>query len=108
MQDEVFKSTLHYQEHEDVLYHQTSQPSENLILSRNAELRKNPGVIKDLGAGKEGGTWGRQVATIPLIMLEKAKRNGYDLFSKDAKHASNEMFRFLQSEDGKKCLVQGN
>lgn len=107
MYDGVIQSKLHYQDHEDVLYHEQTQPTEDLILEYNAELRKNPGAIKDLGAGQEGGTWGRMVATIPMIMLEKAVRNGYDLYNRDAEIASKEMHRFLQSADGQLCLIRG-
>jgi len=48
--DEVFRSEFHYQEHTGELTHKLTQPSEDLILQRNAELRKNPGVIQDLGS----------------------------------------------------------
>jgi len=106
--DQVFKSDLHYQEHTGVLTHKLTQPSEDIILNRNAELRKNKGVIKDLGAGSEGGTWGRMVATIPLNILEKAKREGYDLDSTDKDFASKELFRFLNTPIGKACMVQGD
>ena len=105
--DEVIRSDIHYQDHTDVLTHKTSQPSEDLILDRNAELRKNPGVIKDLGSQSSGGTFGRQVASIPLIMYEKAIRDGFELNHKNAKHRQSEMFRYLKSTEGKLCLVQG-
>ena len=103
---EVIRSDLHYQEHTGELTHKTSQPSEDVILARNAELRKNPGVIQDLGA-QSGRPWGRQVASIPLIMYEKAMRDGFDLTSRDAKTRSDETARYLRSDEGKKCLVQG-
>jgi len=105
--DEVIRSDLHYQEHTGVLTHKTTQPSENLILERNAELRKNPGVIRDLGAQGKDGSWGRQIASIPFIKYEEAIRAGFELTSGDAEYRSKELFRFLQSEEGKKCLVQG-
>ena len=76
--DQVIRSDIHYQEHTGELTHKTSQPTEDLILARNAELRKNPGVIKDLGT-QSGESFGRQVASIPFIMFEKAIRDGYDL-----------------------------
>lgn len=104
--DSVIKSEVHYQEHTNTLTHKTTQPTENLILDRNAELRKNPGVIRDLGQGQSGGTWGRQVASIPFILFEKAIRDGYKLNSKDQKLAASEMHRFLQSAEGKTCLVR--
>lgn len=91
---------------DDQLHHLQTQPTEDLILNRNAELRKNPGVIHDLGAQGSGGTWGRQVASIPEIMYYAAIKNGYQLNSKDKDTASKDMFRFLQTEEGKKCLVR--
>lgn len=102
----VIKSEIFYQDHTDELIHKTSQPTEGLILDRNAELRKSPDAIKDLGAGQEGGTWGRQVASIPFIVFEKAIRDGYQLNHKDREFAGREMHRFLQSDEGKSCLVR--
>ena len=69
--DSVFKSEVHYQDSTDVLTHKVTQPSEDIILARNAELRKNPGVINDFG-GKGSQTWGRQVASIPMILFDNA------------------------------------
>ena len=105
--DQVIRSDVHYQEHTGVLTHKTTQPTEDLILERNAELRKNPGVIQDLGAQSKDGTFGRQVASIPFIMYERAIKDGFELNHKDSDHRSKELFRFLKSEEGKKCLVQG-
>lgn len=102
--DEVIKSNIKL-DSDGSLYHETTQPSEDLILERNKELRKNPEVVRDLGSNK-GGTWGRQVASIPFIVYEKAIRDGYDLNSKDSEHAQKEMFRFLKSEEGQKCLTR--
>jgi len=104
--DEVFRSDLHFQEHTGELTHKLTQPTENLILARNAELRKNPGVIQDLGK-QSGGVFGRQVASIPMIMYEQALRDGYQLNSGDKEHQGKEMARYLQSTEGKQCLVQG-
>lgn len=104
--DEVIRSRVHYQEHTDTITHVTDQPTENLILSRNQKLRNNPGAMRDLGEGSEGGTWGRAVANIPFIMLEKAKRDGYKLDAPDKETRSKELFRFLNSEEGKKCLIR--
>lgn len=105
MQDGVFKSEVVFQKHEDKMYHKLTQPSEDIILNRNRELRKNQGAINDFGKGTQ--TWGRMVASIPLNMFEKAKRDGYDLESKDAEIAQRELNRYLQSTEGKMCLVQG-
>ena len=107
MSDEVFRSEFHFQEHTQELTHKLTQPTEDIILQRNAELRKNPGVIKDLGAGDgKGGIFGRQVASIPLNLWEWAVRNGYELNSGDNEHRSKELFRFLKSEKGQTCIVQ--
>ena len=101
--DEVFKSELSIeQEH---LVHKLTQPTENLILERNSELRKNTGAIRDL-SDDEGQDWGRMVASIPLVIWHKAIKDGYDLYSKDSKVANKELFRFLQSAEGKMCLVR--
>ena len=106
--DDVFKSDFHYQEHTGELTHVLTQPTEDLILDRNRELRKNKNVIRDLGQGQEGGTWGRQVATIPMNVFEAALRDGFEFNSKNATHAAQEMNRFLQTPMGKSCLVQGD
>ena len=58
--DGVIKSEYKMQPSEGRLYRQMTQPDQGLILNRNAELRKNPGVIKDL-------SFGRQVLTIPEV-----------------------------------------
>lgn len=107
MMDEVIRSDVHYDDSTDVLTHKTTQPTENIILERNAELRKNPGVIRDLGKQMNGGTFGRQVASIPFIMYEAALRAGFELNSGDSEHRGKELFRYLKSDEGKKCLVQG-
>jgi len=106
--DEVFKSEFHYQEHTGELTHKLTQPTEDLILDRNQELRKNKGVLNDLGHGQEGGSWGRQVASIPMNIFEKALREGFELNSRDKTHGEQEMNRFLQTPMGKACLVQGD
>lgn len=103
--DEVIRSDIHYQEHTGVLTHKTTQPTEDIILTRNAELRKNPGVIQDLGK-QSGESWGRMLCSVPFIMYEKAIRDGYELDATDKQFRSDELFRYLKSEEGKKCLVQ--
>lgn len=96
--DEVIKSEIGVQAHTGELFHRTSQPSEDLILERNAELRKD-NVLGDL-------SFGRQVASIPFILWEKAKRQGFDLDCKDSAIAEKELMRFLATEDGRKCMVR--
>ena len=104
--DQVIGQRFHWQPHTEKLTAETFQPTEDLILARNAELRKNPGSLNDLGQGNEGGSWGRQVATIPEIMFNKAIKDGFDLMSTDTQRAAREMQRFLASTEGKMCLVQ--
>lgn len=101
----VIRSDIIYDDSDDKLIHKTSQPTEDLILDRNAELRKNPGVIQDLGA-QTGETWGRQVASIPFIVYEKALRDGFELNHTDHEYAGKEMHRFLQTVEGRACLVR--
>lgn len=107
--DEVIRSDIHFQEHDETLTHVQTQPTEELILQRNKELRKNPGVIKDLGEELPGGSWGRSVASIPFITYDWAIRNGFELNSGDAEHRSKELFRFLKTEKGQECIIrEGN
>ena len=101
MNDEVFKSKLVYQPHEDKIYRELTQPTEKIILNRNAELRKNPGALKDL-------SFGRMAASIPFNVYEKAIRDGYQLNCPDKTIRQRDMHRFLQTVEGKACLVQEN
>lgn len=103
--DGLFQSRIKYQAHEDKLYHALSQPTEDLILGRNAELRKNPGAVNDFGKGTQ--SWGRLVASIPFIKYEQAKRDGFDLDCKDQQIAQQELNRFLKTTEGRMCLIQG-
>ena len=66
-----------------------TQPSEELILERNAELRKNPGALRDL-------SFGRQVASIPMVVYDKWMREYPKLRSPDQKEASDELMRILR------------
>jgi hypothetical protein len=100
--DEVFKSELYF-EH-DHLVHRLTQPSEDAILERNKRLRQNTGVINELK--DEGETWGRMLCSIPMIIWDKAIKDGFDLNSKDSKTANKELFRFLETDIGKACLVE--
>ena len=96
--DEVIKSRFVYQPHENRLYHEQTQPTEDDILSFNQEARKD-NLFNDL-------SFGRQVACIPFIMWNKAIRDGYDLACPDSKIAEKELFRYLQSDEGKVCMVR--
>lgn len=101
MADEIFRSRFVYQPHEDRLYHELTQPTEDLILKQNAELRKNPDAIK-----KNGFLGGHWLCQIPANRVEKAIRDGYRLNSPDADIRRKELFRYLQSEEGQACLVR--
>lgn len=100
----VFLSKFIADEAEGVLHHECTQPTEDLIFARNQELKKNQDLMRDLGKGTE--TMGRHIANIPFITYEWALREGYDLRSPDRKIRSAEMFRFLNSEVGKKCMIR--
>jgi hypothetical protein len=101
--DGVIKSE--FLTHIDEIAHKQTQPSETLILARNAELRKNPGVLYKLGE-REGHEWGEMVASIPFNMFEKAIRDGYALNSSDPDIAATAMTNYLLTPEGKACLVQ--
>ena len=102
--DGVISSEIKFEQGHIV--HKTTQPTEGLILERNAELRKNEGVIQDLGA-QSGETWGRQVASIPFVVWEKALRAGFQMTHRDSSFANKELFRFLQTPEGQACLIRG-
>ncbi len=63
--------------HEDKIYRRLSQPSRDLILNQNAELRKNPGVIRDL-------SFARHTFRIPKIDMEVLKKKYPVLVDGDA------------------------
>jgi hypothetical protein len=96
--EKVIRSRIVFDDAEDKVYHETSQVNEDAILENNANLRKD-NVYSDL-------SFGRQVASIPIIMWEKAIRDGYDLTCKDAQIAERELFRYLRSDEGKLCMVR--
>jgi hypothetical protein len=101
--DEVFKSELYF-EHDHIV-HKVTQPTEDIILERNKRLRNNTGVINDL-KDEDGETWGRMLCSIPMIIWDRAIKDGFDLNSRDAKTAEKELFRFLATDIGKACLVE--
>ncbi len=102
--DGVFTTEWHYQEHDGQMTRVFDQPSKNLILERNKQLRLNPGALQDLGA-QSGGTFGRQIASIPEIVFMEAIHNGYDLLNKDRDIATRELNRFLRTDIGRACMV---
>lgn len=91
--DGVLRADYVYCNHDDTFTRALTQPTEDLILDRNRELRKNPGALRDLECG-------RQIASIPLNIYYKALRDGYNL------NSDKGMFAFLQTDLGKACLVQ--
>ena len=93
-------------EHCNTITHKLTQPTEDIILARNARLRQNQGIINDLGHKSEGGTWGRLMANVPLILWNKAIKDGYDLDSKDKEIRDSERIRYLTTTvEGRACLV---
>jgi len=96
--DQGLVSEFHHTAHTDEIHHRLHQPNENLILERNKRLRNEPEAFRK-------NDYMTQVASIPLIMWEKAIRDGYQLNCKDREIADKELMRFLRSENGKKCLV---
>ena len=96
--DEVIKSQFHFQEHTGELTHVRTQPTENLILTQNAEMRKD-NILGDL-------SFGRQVASIPFVLWEAGIRAGYAMNSPDPEISQREIFRFLKSDMGKPCMVR--
>jgi hypothetical protein len=101
--DEVFKSELYF-EHDHIV-HKLTQPSEDLILERNKQLRNNTGAIREL-KDEDGETWGRMLCSVPMIIWNKAIKDGFDLNSSDGKIARRELMRFLATDIGKACLVE--
>ena len=97
LNDEVFKSD--YVRVGDTVKRRLSQPTESLILERNAELRKDPGAIKDL-------EFGRWVGTIPLNDYEALCRKYPELSAGDGKQRQECLLKILNSEEGRKYLVQ--
>ena len=105
------KQELHYQNHTDTLTARLTQPAEKIILERNAQLRKNPGSIRDLGQveGKNkthSQTWGRLLCSIPNLMYAQAIKAGFAMDSSDSKLAEKEINRFLLTDEGKQCLIR--
>ena len=104
IQEGAIRQEFHYQPHTGILTAERTQPTEKLILDRNARLRDTPGAMKDLGDGSDN-TWGRLEASIPNIIFEGAIRDGFDLMNTDAKIMASETRRFLRTPLGKACMV---
>jgi hypothetical protein len=96
--DEVIRQDLHWQPHTNTLTTIRTQPTQELILDRNREIREND-LMGDL-------SFGRQIASIPMNMWEEAIRDGFSLNHPDREIGERELHRFLQSPKGKQCLLQ--
>jgi hypothetical protein len=94
----VIRSRVVFDDADNKLYHEQTQPTEDIILEDNANLRKD-NALRDL-------SFGRQVASIPFILWDKAVRSGYDLNSPDSDIAAKELMRFLRSPEGQVCMVR--
>ena len=94
--DEVFKSE--YEVQGDKLVRALTQPTENLILERNNELRKNPGMIRDL-------SFGRWLATIPFNDIEALRRKYPELVHGDAQLVAQTWMKIFHMPEYRKFLV---
>ena len=98
MSDEVFQTA--FKEEEGKLYRILTQPTEDLILERNKQLRNNPGSLKDL-------EFGRQVASIPFNIWEKWRREYPELTQGDAAQRKQCILSLINgTELGRACKVQ--
>jgi hypothetical protein len=98
--DGLWLERFRWQPSEGVLYRELSQPSRDLILQRNAELRKQPGALRDL-------SFGRLALTIPLEDLDALRAKYPDLASRDAGIRSAAWKRFIASAESKPYRVKG-
>lgn len=99
--DGVMRVDYHHCAHEGRngrTYATLDQPSRKLILERNAELRKTPGTLKDL-------SFGRQLASIPLLDYYELQRKFPRLRTDDVKDRSEEMMRILRMPEYSYLLV---
>jgi hypothetical protein len=98
--DGLIKNEFHFDAHDETMHVKQVQPSEQLILDRNAELRRNKGAVNDLGAS-EGKAWGRYAASIPWIMYNKVCTEGVYNLQKD-----KDLKKWLrETPEGQSCLV---
>ena len=86
--------------HTGEVAHRLHQPNADLILERNKKLRNEPEAFDRVKKKSM-----EQVASIPLLMWEKAIRDGYDLNCPDKDIADKELMRYLRSYEGMACLV---
>ena len=86
--DGLFRTKAVFQQHEGILYAEKTQLNEGLILSANAEKRKQEQTKLD---------WGRQIASIPAIMYEKWQRENPELRSKDKDIRSAKLLALIRA-----------
>lgn len=98
--DGVFLERFRYQPHEGKLYRELSQPSRSLILERNAQLRREPGAVRDL-------SFGRLALTIPLEDWAELREKYPDLASKDPGIKSAAWKRFISGAESEPFRVKG-
>lgn len=103
-QDADFYDGLYLEEyrvcaHEGKIYRRLSQPDRDLILKRNAELRKNPGVIRDL-------SFARHTFSIPKIDFEILKQKYPVLVDGDADSQRKFYVWFLRQSESLPYRVQ--
>jgi len=84
--------------HEGRIYRNLTQPNRNQILENNQELRKNPGVIRDL-------SFARLALRIPLVDMEILKRK-YKIL-RDGSNAEQLAFwhKFIKTSESKPYRV---
>jgi hypothetical protein len=97
--DEVFTNTL-VQNGPDEVVGLLQQPSDEIILERNKQLRNNPGAQRDL-------TFGRQITSIPMIdwLVLKKKYPKIADYS-DPVGRSAEIMRIMRLPENRKYLVR--
>lgn len=90
--DGVLVSEYKTQPHEGILYRNMTQPTRDLILARNAEMRKDPSVIRDL-------TFGRHYLRIPVLDFEMLKKK-YPILAKGSNDEIKKFYHWFirQSE----------
>ena len=86
--------------HESRLYTKVSQLDRDIILSRNAELRKNPGVIEDRSLG-------RYSLSIPLEDYENLKKKYPVLVQGDNQQRTAFYKKFISMPESLPFRVQG-
>ncbi len=78
--------------HENIVTRELTQPDRDLILTRNANLRNNPGAINDL-------SFGRQMLSVPLEDMEMLRRKHPELRTTDSQIRSDWWKKFILSPE---------